>query len=258
MRVYKRNGEIENFDKNKIITAINKAFIEVDGVLYETETAEDIADAIERFVGLNQYPVPIEKIQDRIENYLMRSERLDVARAYIRYRYKREVVRGYTDDMLKEISNKLKAKNVQNQNANVDEQSFGGRMGEAGGVVWKKYALDQCVSQMARENHINNEIYIHDLDSYAVGMHNCLTIPFDKLLAEGFNTRQTDVRPAGSVNTAFQLVAVIFQLESLQQFGGVSASHIDWTMVPYVRKSFVKHYKKGLKFIENIEVDEKM
>ena len=258
MRVYKRNGEIENFDKNKIITAINKAFIEVDGVLYETETAEDIADAIERFVGLNQYPVPIEKIQDRIENYLMRSERLDVARAYIRYRYKREVVRGYTDDMLKEISNKLKAKNVQNQNANVDEQSFGGRMGEAGGVVWKKYALDHCVSQMARENHLNNEIYIHDLDSYAVGMHNCLTIPFDKLLAEGFNTRQTDVRPAGSVNTAFQLVAVIFQLESLQQFGGVSASHIDWTMVPYVRKSFVKHYKKGLKFIENIEVDEKM
>ena len=62
------------------------------------------------------------------------------------------------------------------------------------------------------------------------------------ILKEGFNTRQTDVRPANSVNTAFQLVAVIFQLQSLQQFGGVSASHIDWTMVPYVRKSFMKHY----------------
>ena len=75
------------------------------------------------------------------------------------------------------------------------------------------------------------------------GMHNCLTVPFDKLLAEGFNTRQTDVRPARSINTAFQLVAVIFQLQSLQQFGGVSASHLDWTMVPYVRLSFFKHYK---------------
>lgn len=83
-------------------------------------------------------------------------------------------------------------------------------MGEAGGVVWKKYALDYCISSMARDNHLNNEIYIHDLDSYAVGMHNCLTIPFDKLLEKGFNTRQTDVRPAGSVNTAFQLIAVIF------------------------------------------------
>ena len=47
-----------------------------------------------------------------------------------------------------------------------------------------------------------------------------------------------------------QLVAVNFQLQSLQQFGGVSATHIDWTMVPYVRKSFLKHFKDGLKYIE--------
>lgn len=92
------------------------------------------------------------------------------------------------------------------------------------------------------------------MDSYAVGMHNCLTIPFDDLLKNGFNTRQTDIRPANSINTAFQLVAVIFQLQSLQQFGGVSASHLDWTMVPYVRKSFYKHYKDGMKyFCDNYE-----
>ena len=121
MQVYKRNGEIENFDKNKIITAINKAFLEVDGILYETETAEDIADAIEKFVSLNNYPVPIEKIEDCVEQYLMRSERLDVARAYIRYRYKREMARSYTDDMIEAISDKLAAKNIQQQNANVDE-----------------------------------------------------------------------------------------------------------------------------------------
>jgi len=109
------------------------------------------------------------------------------------------------------------------------------------------------MSKMARENHLNNEIYIHDLDAYAVGMHNCLSVPFDNLLAKGFNTRQTDVRPANSINTAFQLVAVIFQLQSLQQFGGVSATHLDWTMVPYVRKSFWKHYVDGLKYLENIK-----
>ena len=99
-------------------------------------------------------------------------------------------------------------------------------MGEASDVVLRQYALDNCMSEMAKNNHLNNEIYIHDLNSYAIGSHNCLTIPFDKLLANGFNTRQTDVRPAQSVSTAFQLVAVIFQLQSLQQFGGVSASHI--------------------------------
>jgi len=98
-------------------------------------------------------------------------------------------------------------------------------------------------------------------------MHNCLSIPFDDLLKNGFNTRQTDVRPANSVNTAFQLVAVIFQLQSLQQFGGVASTHLDWTMVPYVRKSFIKHYndvrdtlnlkpiKKSDDFIVNTEID---
>ena len=133
--------------------------------------------------------------------------------------------------------------------ASIDEKSFGGRVGEASDTVLKQYALDNCMSEMSRNNHLNNEIYIHDLNSYAVGMHNCLSIPFDKLLANGFNTRQTDVRPAQSVSTAFQLVAVIFQLQSLQQFGGVAATHLDWTMIPYVRKSFYKHYKNGLKYI---------
>ena len=150
---------------------------------------------------------------------------------------------------MKDISEKLNANNVQNQNANVDEKSFGGRVGEASDTVLKKYALDNCMSEMARNNHLNNEIYIHDLNSYAVGMHNCLSIPFDKLLAEGFNARQTDVRPAQSVSTAFQLVAVIFQLQSLQQFGGVSATHLDWTMIPYVRKSFYKHLKDSLMYM---------
>ena len=85
-------------------------------------------------------------------------------------------------------------------------------------------------------------------------MHNCLSIPFDDLLANGFNTRQTDVRPANSINTAMQLVAVLFQLQSLQQFGGVSATHLDWTIVPYVRKSFYKHFKTGAKYIVGVNL----
>ena len=248
--VIKRDGHKVEFDSNKIINAINAAFLEVDGILYETDTAEDIATEIGNMVAKNENGVPVEIIQDKIEEYLMRSERKDVARAYIRFRYKREIVREHKADFMKAFSEKLEAKNVKNQNANVDEHSFGGRMGEANGLMTKQYALDFCISPMAKKNHLENMIYIHDLDAYAVGMHNCLSVPFDPLLANGFDTRQTDVRPAGSVNTAMQLVAVIFQLQSLQQFGGVSATHLDWTMVPYVRKSFYKHFKKGLIYIE--------
>ena len=178
----------------------------------------------------------------------------DVARAYIRYRYMKEVAREYKADFFEAIGDKLAAKNVANQNANVDEHSFGGRVGEASDAMMKEYALNFCMSKMARENHLNNQIYIHDLSAYAVGSHNCLTVPFDHLLEKGFNTRQVDIRPANSIDTAFQLVAVIFQLQSLMQFGGVSASHIDWTMVPYVRKSFWKHYDIGLAYCENMNI----
>ncbi len=249
--IKKRDGRIVEFNRNKIVNAILKAFEQVDGEVndYAIEKANNIAN----FIAKEQkHMLDVEEVQDLVENGLMSTRRKDVARAYIRYRQERERIRKWNTQMMDIVAEKLEATNVQNQNANVDEYSFGGRRGEADGVILKQYALDNLMSEMARNNHLNNEIYIHDLDSYALGMHNCLTVPFDKLLEEGFNTRQTDVRPANSVNTAFQLVAVLFQLQSLQQFGGVSASHLDWTMVPYVRKSFYKHYIDGLKYVEGL------
>ena len=252
IKIQKRDGRIVDFSVDKVINAINNAFIEVDGKLYETETATDIAHDIENELLRTPIVVSVETIQDWVEDYLMRSERRDVARAYIRYRYKREVAREQNNDFIEAIGEKLSAKNVQNQNANVDEKSFGGRMGEATSHMTRQYALDYLISKKSKENHLNNKIYIHDLDHWAVGDHNCLSIPFDDLLEKGFNTRQTDVRPASSVNTAFQLIAVIFQLQSLQQFGGVSATHLDWTMVPYVRKSFWKHYKNTVEFLNTL------
>lgn len=250
LQVKKRNGIIVPFSRDRIINAIEKAFIEVDGTLYEDDTACDIADEIKYIIKTEEEPVSVEDIQDLVEQYLMASDRKDVAKAYIRYRYQREVARKGYEEFLKTFSVKIKGEDIENQNANIDEMSFGGRIGAGSDLQMKKYALDCCISPMARHNHENNEIYIHDLNAYPVGMHNCLTIPFDDLLAKGFNTRQTDVRPAGSLNTAFQLVAVIFQLQSLQQFGGVSSSHLDWTMVPYVRKSFDKHFRDGIRYLK--------
>ena len=254
MNIIKRDGTIVPFDKEKIISAVNKAFISVIGDVYDDEekVSQSIANDIEKTISDN---TSVEQIQDLVEYCLMESGYCDVARSYIRYRYKKEVAREIKSDFFDAIGEKLAASNVQNQNANVDEHSFGGRIGEASSYMTKRYALENLVSPMAKDNHENNMIYIHDLDAYAVGSHNCLSIPFDDLLANGFNTRQTDVRPAGSVNTAFQLVAVIFQLQSLQQFGGVSATHLDWTMVPYVRKSFHKHFKDGIHYVEQTIYD---
>lgn len=260
MNVQKRDGRIVSFDERKIEKAILAAFEDTDGEIteYAKNKAVNIASYIQGYYEDDEDYIPgIEEIQDLVEKGLMATKRKDVAKKYILYREERTKIRNANTKLMKSIKEKVDASNVQNQNANVDEHSFGGRMGEARNELMKQYALDYIVSDMAKNNHLNNEIYIHDLDSYAVGEHNCLTIPFDDLLAKGFNTRQTDVRPANSINTAFQLVAVIFQLQSLQQFGGVSAGHLDWTMVPYVRKSFLKHFMNGLKYIEDIEYSKK-
>ena len=245
MKVIKRSGEEVEFDSSKILNAVLAVNNDVSG--YD-KIDEQMAKAITASITLKcetfDRPINIEEIQDLVENELMLAGKHEASKQYIIYRFKRSQARQN-----KILTEKLTASNVQNQNANVDEASFGGRLGEAASFVTKQYALDHLMSKMAARNHLNNEIYTHDLDHYALGDHNCLSIPFDKLLAEGFNTRQTDVRPAGSLNTAFQLVAVIFQLQSLQQFGGVAATHLDWTMVPYVRLSFFKHYCDGIKYI---------
>lgn len=256
--VVKRDGTKQEYNFDKIIIAIGKAFGTQDQNRWITDTGkyiapvfiQDLKTAISNLFN-DQESVSVEDIQDVVERVLMFNEYYDIAKKYILYREQHRKIRERDYEILQQMKDKLGAKNIENQNANVDEASFGGRIGEASRVALKRLALSDYMSEMSKNNHINNEIYIHDLDSYAVGMHNCLSIPFDDLLANGFITRQTDVRPANSINTAFQLVAVIFQLQSLQQFGGVSATHLDWTMVPYVRKSFYKHYKDWFLYVLN-------
>ena len=253
MYIIKRDGRRVQFNQNKIIDAVLAAFKDVDKELsdYAYIKAGNIADYIQETAERADHELTIEEIQNYVEQGLMSTKRKDVARAYITYRNERTRVRQERSDFQHRLMKKLKATDVANQNANVDERSFGGRAGEVNSEVLRQQALDFFLSEKARYNHLENRIYIHDLDHYVLGDHNCLSIPFDKLLANGFNTRQVDIRPANSVDTAFQLLAVIFQLQSLQQFGGVSATHLDWTMVPYVRKSFHKHWIDGMEYVED-------
>ena len=239
--IIKRDGRRVPFNREKISIAVLKS-IENSNINISAQEAKSLSDQIANSINAKQDELSVEDIQDRVVELLTITGHKDIAHNYNEYRKQRTIKREQNSSLMVEIGEKLTASNVQNQNANVDEYSFGGRKGEADSTLMKYYALNWVMSKKSRTNHLSNRIYIHDLDSYVVGMHNCITIPFDKLLAKGFNTRQTDIRPANSANTAFQLVAVLFQLQSLQQFGGVAASHLDWTMVPYVRKSFLKHY----------------
>ena len=85
MHVIKRDGTRVLFNPDKIVTAINKAMVSTYGAIYESETAEEIADLI----GARGVDMTVEEIQDLVEEYLMKSEYPEVARSYILYRDKR-------------------------------------------------------------------------------------------------------------------------------------------------------------------------
>lgn len=239
INVIKRDGTVQLWDFNKLLSAAQRAFDAANEQMTD-KFVEYLKTEFEPYLSKGE-DLNVEQIHDIVRNLFIKKNKYNVVDNFIRWRKEREEIRESKSDLINDIHKALTASDVQNQNANVDETSFGGRIGEAARIVCKKEALRNMRKQ-SRKNHENNEIYIHDLDSWETGMHNCLSIPFDELLKNGFNTRQCNIRGAKSVNTAFQLIAVIFQIQSLQQFGGVAATHLDWTMVPYVRYSFQKHY----------------
>ena len=103
----------------------------VDGQLtdYAIEKADNIADYIEGYCLDYKDILSIEEIQDLVEHGLMSTKRKDVAKAYITYRQERTRARELNGTYVKNITDKLNIRNNEMQNANVDEESFGGRMG---------------------------------------------------------------------------------------------------------------------------------
>lgn len=243
--IEKRDGTFVAFDRDKIKVAIIKAMKSINQE--DEKGANAVTTSVVRELNKLDGVVGVEQIQDIVENKLMHKYP-EVAKSYIKYREKRNVIRDRKTATMKQIETIMNCTDIQNSNANIDEYSFGGRKNEASNVIQKEYALNYLIDPEVADAYEKGALYIHDLSEYAVGMHNCLFIDFERLLSEGFSTRNGDVRPANSFATACQLTAVIFQVQSQVQFGGTASAHIDADLAPYVRKSFLKHYKKGLKW----------
>ena len=247
MHVIKRDGTRVLFDPNKIVRAINKAMVSAYGSVYESDTAEEIADLI----GSRGVDMSVEQIQDLVESYLMKSEYPEVARNYIIYRDQRSKERMRRSKLLTAVMRRTEATAVENANANVDEKSFSGREKEASADIQKIIALDYTLSHEVASAHKNMLLYQHDNEKTNIGEHNCLFVDFGKLFTEGFVTRNGDIRIPGSYSTACQQYAVIYQCQSQVQFGGVGTVHADYDLAPFVQKSFYKHMRNYLTDVED-------
>lgn len=245
MTIKKRDGRIVDFDETKIVNAIKKAS---DATSENKLTEEGIARVMQLIQNSlkekesDTKPIKVKEIHKMVENALMGAEFYDVARSYIEFRSNRDRERLGDTSEISFYRKKLDAKQNDRQNANVDEESFGGRNNEAAASLNKEIALNYYISPKFAKNHRDNISYEHDLSEWCVGEHNCLSLPVDQCLAKGFVVKNSDCRPAGSISSAEQLIQVLIQTQSLQQFGGVSCTHLDFTLELYVRKSFMKHF----------------
>lgn len=251
MQVRKRNGNIVEFNKEKIKKAIQGAMNECEYI--GTDIIEYLVDDVVK--GLNSLEteiIPIELIQDTVEVVLMKFDLHKVAKAYILFRDNRRRVRELQSEMYetsqKQIEDIMNLKNIENSNANVDEGSFSGKNKRVLDYFLKDYALNNLIDPKIAQMHRDGLLYQHDLDNYASGCHNCLFVDFDDLFDnnKGFMTRNGDVRKPNDIMTFFQLVAVTFQCASQVQFGGIASAKIDYEGAKYVDITFKKEFKEAL------------
>ena len=163
MNVLKRDNREENYDIGTIRSAISKAN---KSVSKEHRIEEDLIDKITDKVNkdvfkTNKEIISVEDIQDLVEQELIKANCYEIAKSYILYRDKRTKERNKNSKIHKLMEEKLNASNVVNQNANLDEHSFGGRRGEMDSAYLKQEALDYYMSERFANNHKKNRIYVH-------------------------------------------------------------------------------------------------
>ena len=245
--IIKRDGTIVPFNKDKIINAINKAFIEVDGQLYEDDTARDIADEIYDAAKNN---ITVEEIQDMVEDALMRSERKDVAKAYIKYRERRTNARGNITDktFIEFLSGKSDYWNK--ENSNKDAQVVTTQRDYIAGIASTDIARRFLLPKDVCEAHDLGIIHQHDMDYMAQkALNNCCLVNLDDMLANGTVINGVRIDPQHRITTAATVATQIITAVASSQYGGttITLAHL----APYVRMSWQENYNKGLEYFDN-------
>lgn len=256
IKVIKRDGIIVEFDIKRIINAIYKANLETNELIAENiEEFKEIPTIKKIINNINQWcadetELSVEKIQDTVEQSLIKYGLDKTAKAYILYRNKRSNVReasSYIANTIAEFTYKDANENEDaRSNANINADTSAGTMLYYGSETSKWFARTKMIKPYLSKLHNEGYLHIHDLDYYAIGTCNCLQIPLDKLLASGFDTGHGYVRSPSNIKTAASLACIILQSNQAEMYGGQSLPAFDFALAPYVKKTFIKEIIKLL------------
>ncbi len=236
MKIIKRNGSEETFDYRKIIRAVTKADTQSEGRSLTDAQIEDIAEFVEFKCGKLNRAASVEEIQDMVEDQIMATGAFDLARRYVRYRYKRSLVRraNTTDNRilsLIECNNEDVKQENSNKNPAVNSVQRDYMAGEVSRDLTRRMLLPEDIVEADRQGII----HFHDSDYYAQHMHNCDLVNLEDMLQNGTVISGTMIEKPHSFSTACNIATQIIAQVASNQYGGqsISLTHL----APFVQVS---------------------
>lgn len=259
MNVIKRSGKEVIFDEEKILKAITKANESVDDIKYRLSTNQInniVMNVVNKCNALGR-AVSVEEIQDFVEENIMRENDYQVAKNYITYRYKHELIRrsNTTDEhiltLIEGQNEEVKQENS-NKNPTVNSVQRDYMAGEVSKDITKRFLLDAEIS----DAHEKGLIHFHDADYFAQHMHNCDLINLEDMLNNGTVISGTLIEKPHSFSTACNIATQIIAQVASSQYGGqsISLAHL----APFVdisrqkiKKEIIDEFK-----LADIDIDE--
>ena len=257
MKVTKRDGRIVDYDRNKIILAIQKANVEVDR--YEQVSEETIDSIVASIENKKTDNLMVEDIQDMIEQKLMAERKYELAKKYIIYRYTREMVRraNTTDDSIMSLI-KNSNKDVMEENSNKNAYIASTQRDLIAGEVSKDLTKRVLLPEKIIKAHEEGVIHFHDMDYYLQSIFNCCLINIGDMLEKGTVMNGKLIESPKSFQVACTVMTQIISAVASSQYGGQSVDirHLG----KYLRKTrdkYERHYKEKYGDIISDEIRER-
>ena len=254
MKIIKRNGAEEVFDIKKIVIAVTKADSSSEGRSLTDSQIEDIAEFVEFKCNKLNRAVSVEEIQDFVEDQIMATGAFELAKRYVRYRYKRSLVRkaNTTDNRilsLIECNNEDVKQENSNKNPAVNSVQRDYMAGEVSRDLTQRMLLPEDIVEADKEGII----HFHDSDYYAQHMHNCDLVNLEDMLQNGTVISGTMIEKPHSFSTACNIATQIIAQVASNQYGGqsISLAHL----APFVQVSRDKIRAEVLQEMEMVGID---